>query len=378
MSPLISIENVQALVKMAYLPHASDAFGEKGAHSITVLLDAVKLIYQRCPPEDLKGSMTVLIGMNTTPTTPMIAAWGKPKIFQHYEELGNALSGADPGAHCLIELVPNGTFRFLQREADIDLQTAAADAIVYRYDHGVDRILAKQYDDYVPKVSPILPSNFAKSTLNSLEEALTHYSSLALNTKCRILADVWEGGVDGPRLVLVNRPEAIMRNSLIQALQTVLRDANARPEHNTDETKPVDIRVEWFASSAAALIEVKWLGRSTAKSRKSTGKTTYTDYGPRRAQEGADQLADYLDREMRHTASTSTRGYLVVFDARRKNICSATDPLNQADAMYFEKYSLEYAPDHAKLRTDFAQPVRFFLNPRKSHFATTWPNGNVG
>lgn len=51
-------------------------------------------------------------------------------------------------------------------------------------------------------------------------------------------------GVDGPRLVLVNRPESIMRDSLIQALQLVLRDANARPEHNTDETKPVDVRVE--------------------------------------------------------------------------------------------------------------------------------------
>jgi hypothetical protein len=60
--------------------------------------------------------------------------------------------------------------------------------------------------------------------------------------------DVWEDGVDGPRLVLVNRPESIRRDSLVQALRLLLRDANARPEHNTDETEPVDIRVDWILS----------------------------------------------------------------------------------------------------------------------------------
>lgn len=368
---MINLENVQALVKMAYLPHASDAFGDDGARAIAKLLDAVKLIFQRYPPESLRGTLTVVIGMNATPSLPVIATWGGPAVFYSYEELGNALVGASAGAHCLVELVPDGTFRFLQLGTDIDLKAAASDALVYRYDSGVDRILAKHHDDYIQKVSPILSSNFANSTLSSLEEALSRYSEFALETKCRILADVWEGGVDGPRLVLVNRPESIMRDSLIQALQLMLRDANARPEHNTDETKPVDIRVEWFASGAAALVEVKWLGRSTAVPRKPTPVVTYTDYGPSRAQEGADQLADYLDREVRYTASTGTRGYLVVFDARRNNVRGAADPLNHADALYFANDALKFDPDHTKLREDFAQPVRFFLNPRKSHFAST-------
>lgn len=366
---MINYENVQTLVRMAYLPHASDAFGEQGARAITTLLDSVKLIYQRCPPEGLRGTLTVVIGMKTTPVAPMVATWGSPTRMQCYEELGTALAGASAGAHCVIELVPDGTFRFLQLLTDIDLQCAATDALVYRHDNGVDRILAKHHDDYVQKVSPILASNFANPTLNSLEDAFSRYSAIALESKCHILADVWEGGVDGPRLVLVNRPESIMRDSLIEALMYLLRDANARPEHNTDETKPVDIRVEWFASGAAALIEVKWLGRSTAVPRRPTTTGTYTDYGPRRAQEGADQLADYLDREVRHTASTATRGYLVVFDARRENVRGATDPLNRADAMHFANDVLEYDPDHATSRDDFAPPLRFFLNPRQSHFA---------
>lgn len=366
---MINLENVQALVRMAYLPHASEAFGEQGARAITTLLDAVKLIYQRYPPESLRGTLTVIIGMDTTPSSPMIAACGTPSVFQRYEELGSALASASAGAHCLIELMPDSTFRFLQLGADIDLKAAASNALVYRYDNGVDRILAKHHDDYVQKVSPILSSNFANATLSSLDAALARYSEFALETKCRILANIWEGGVDGPRLVLVNRPESIMRDSLIQALQLVLRDANARPEHNTDETKPVDIRVEWFGSGAAALVEVKWLGRSTAATRKPTTEVTYTEYGPPRAQEGANQLADYLDRELRHTASTSTRGYLVIFDARRKNVKGAADALDQTNAMYFSNDVINYNPDHAASREDFAAPIRFFLNPRKSHFA---------
>lgn len=366
---MINLENVKALAKMAYLPHASEAFGDHGTSAIATLLDTVRLIYQRYPPECLRGTLTVVIGMSATPSMPMIGTWGGPTVFNGYEELGVALAGAGSGAHCLVELVPDGTFRFLQLGTDIDLKAAARDALVYRYDHGDERILAKHHDDHIQKISPIFSSNFANATLSSLEEALSRYGDFVRETRCRILADVWEGGVDGPRLVLVNRPESIMRDSLIQALQFMLRDANARPEHNTDETKPVDIRVEWFASGAAALVEVKWLGRSTAASRKPTTGVTYTDYGPSRAQDGADQLADYLDREIRHTASTATRGYLVVFDARRKNVRGATDPLSHTDALHFANDVLKYDPDHAKSRDDFAPPVRFFLNPRKSHFA---------
>lgn len=365
---MINLANVQALMTAAYVPHASEAFGEPGVQAITELLDAVKLIYQRCPPELLRGTLTVIVGIHTTPDTPAVAAWGESHRYQRYDQIGTALAAVAAGSHCVIERVPDGTFRFLRLDTDIDLRVAAADALVYRYDDGIERILAKNYDDYIQRVASILASNFANPTLSSLEDALAFYADFALETKCRILANVWEGGVDGPRLVLVNRPESFMRDSLVQALRCLLRDANARPEHNTDETKPVDIRVDWFASGAAALIEVKWLGRSTARPRVPVPRPTYTDYGPARAQEGADQLADYLDRETRHSASTTTRGYLAVFDVRRRNVRGAADQLTKADAMYFANDALHFCPDHTQLREDFEKPVRFFLNPRKSHF----------
>lgn len=52
---MINLENVQALVRMAYLPHASEAFGEPGARAITALLDAVKLIYCAIRPKVWAG-----------------------------------------------------------------------------------------------------------------------------------------------------------------------------------------------------------------------------------------------------------------------------------------------------------------------------------
>jgi hypothetical protein len=366
---VINLENVQKIVSMAYLPHATDAFGDAGARSIVLLLDAVKLMFMRCPPESIVGTVTVLVGMSATPNSPVLGAFGVPTTPAGFEQIGLLLARAPPGHHCFLEMMPDGTYRYLQSATDIDITAIAADALVYRYHDGVDRILAKGYDDYVVKVSPLALSNFAHPTLKNLEDALEYYSRYILETRCRILADVWEGGVDGPRLVLKNKPEALMRDSLVQALQFLLRDANARPEHNTDETKPVDVRVEWFGSGASAMIEVKWLGRSTAVSRNAASGPTYTEYGPRRAQEGADQLADYLDREARHTSSTTTRGYLAIFDARRKDVKGPADALTSANALHFLNDDLIYNPDHSMSRSDFATPIRFFLNPRKSHFA---------
>lgn len=365
---MFTIENVQALVTKAYLSHAQSAFGEPGADAIKALLNSVKLIYQRCPPESLSGTMTVVVGVEATPLTPAIAVLGALKRTTDYAEIGRFLVDCPSGSHAVIEIASDGSFRYLSLSQDLDLTAIAQSAVVYRFDGDSERILAKQFEDFILSVSPLLKSNFAVPTLHKLEDAFDFYSRYVLETKCRILKDVWEGGVDGPRLVLVNKPEARMRDSLAQALELVLRDATVKPEQNTDETKPVDIRVNWFASGATALIEVKWLGKSTAKSRTPGPEPTYTEYGNPRAQEGADQLADYMDREVRHSDAIVPTGYLVVFDARRRGTKGAADLLAESDAMAFANDILAYDPDHTKLRRDFADPVRFFMNPRRSLF----------
>lgn len=344
------------------------AFGDEGANGIRTLLNGVKLIFQRCPPEKVAGTLTVVVGVQATPLAPAIAALGSLASCADYADVGRFLIANPPASHAVVEILSDGSFRVLALTDDIDLKALAQSALVYRFDPTAERILAKDYEDFILSVSPMLLSNFATPTLSSLEEAFDHYARYALETNCRLLKEIWEGGVDGPRLVLVNKPEAKMRDSLAQALELLLRDVTVKPEQNTDETKPVDVRVSWFASGATALIEVKWLGRSTAKSKDPTAGTTYTEYGLTRAQSGADQLADYMDREVRHSGAIAPTGYLVVFDARRKGVKGADDALTAADAMAFANDTIDLDPDHSKTRTDFAPPVRFFLNPRKSHF----------
>jgi len=313
------------------------------------------------------------VGIDATPINPAINSLGVSSKSESYEEVGRFLLSAAADTHSVIEKVKDGSFRQICLKDDFDLKTLAQTCLVYRYESETERIMAKEFNDFIPKLSSVMKSNFAKPTLASLEDALERYGlQMALHSKCKILAAIWEDGVDGSRLILVNRPEKFMRDSLVQALSCLLTtDATVRPEHNTDETKPVDIRVDWFSSKAAAIIEIKWLGKSLAKSRSNTGSAnpTYTEYGLARAQDGASQLADYLDRDVRHANSTnSTQGYLVIFDARRKHAKTPNEALSKKDALHFANANIDYEPDYAKNRSDFAPPYRFFLTPRESHF----------
>lgn len=316
----------------------------------------------------MPGTLTVLIGIQATPLAPAISSLGTPTACSDYAEVGRFVVANPSDSHSVVEIMGDGSFRLLALTDEIDLKALAQTALIYRFDRVAERILAKDHEDFVPSVSPMLMSNFAVPTLSSLEEAFDYYARYVLESNCRVLKDVWEGGVDGPRLVLVNKPESRMRDSLIQALEMLLREVTVKPEQNTDETKPVDIRVHWFASGATALIEVKWLGKSTAKPHDPSAGPSYTEYGTPRAQAGANQLADYMDREVRHSGAVAPNGYLAVFDARRKDCKGPTDPLTEADAMAFANDVISLNPDHSKTRGDFAPPVRFFLNPRKSYF----------
>ena len=82
---------------------------------------------------------------------------------------------------------------------------------------------------------------------------------------------------------------------------------SVRQEHNTDETRPVDLVVDWFGVKLRALIEIKWMGKSLTMD---SDGTRFTTYGEARAQEGAGQLADYLAREQSTDPNVRLRGYL--------------------------------------------------------------------
>ena len=368
---MINVESVKKLVGSAYHLHARNAFGEEGVQGVNDLLNSVRMLYQRCPPECLKGQLTIFLGLQgVTPLAPAISAFGSTISVSEYADFAPLILNVDDGVEILIEIVSDGTFKLLVIREDFDLNFLAQRGLVYRFESGTERILAKEFSAFVPKVSNILLSNFSEPTLANLDEALKRYAKeMVLESQCRILRDVWEGGVEGPRLVLVNKPESLMRDSLCHALSLLLRDVSVRPEQNTDETKPVDIRVEWFGSGASALIEVKWLGKARAKPKAGQGEETFTEYSRSRAQEGSRQLADYLDRQLRHSIATAPRGYLVVFDARRRHVKGANDCLSKEDAFWYESDEIEYSPDYSKVRSDFEAPIRFYMRHRVSNLS---------
>jgi hypothetical protein len=148
-----------------------------------------------------------------------------------------------------------------------------------------------------------------------------------------------------------------MQRSLWRYLRNTMRGTNRvveiDREQPVDGRRPPDIKITWSQTKRIALIEVKWMGQSVNDV--GTGISSFaTDESD--ANEGAQQLADYLDANFRRSPQHQTKGYLVVFDARRRNLGFSTAELSYDDAMEYLMREIEWAPDHSN-RHDFATPL---------------------
>ncbi len=83
---------------------------------------------------------------------------------------------------------------------------------------------------------------------------------------------------------------------------------------------------------------------------------------PPRAREDSRQLATYLDLYHVETPDEEARGYLVVFDARRRRLSLPSTVLPAADATHFRHGEVPYEDDVIS-RPDFEYPIRFFCEP---------------
>lgn len=259
-----------------------------------------------------------------------------------------------------LQVLPDGELWFWPRLVP-DLGSLADAAVVYHFAGGdffyLDGGLAS-----VPNPTGF-PSVFGLPTFIDLDRALRYYAdAMARHSTCRILQRVW---FDQARILLVNRPEKIMRTSLAQYLRCTLRDhelIEVREEQNVDESHPVDVKISWSMSNRIALIEVKWLGYSISID-KSHVSTIYSDP---RAQDGADQLARYLESNLERVPRHISRGYLVVYDARRDGVVRDTliQDIDHETAQHYADIELTYDPRHEEDRIDFAPPARFYLAPR--------------
>lgn len=338
---------MREIVEGLYTTMIVDQHGSAGAVALKKLLLALHQIYDHVEPESVVGPIVVFKPLlDTERPLPEADALSVTDVTSLAQNASGPIA---------IQILDNGCL-LLWRQYPISAESLAAVSVVYEYHKRNEYFYAKARKQSVPKFAPGFPSIFATPTFSELKTALEGYKTrMARHSSCIILAAAW---LDGNRLFFRTKPESTMRNSLWQFLHSTLR-AEVRPEQNVDETHPVDIKVTWTFSNRLALIEIKWLGASMD----SSGAVT-TKYTQSRALEGAQQLADYLDSNRRLAPNYITRGYLVVVDGRRKGLVETTKTVNRSDGMHYETKEIKYNPAFHRIREDFDEPIRFFIEPK--------------
>jgi hypothetical protein len=258
----------------------------------------------------------------------------------------------------VVEVCSDGTLRYV-KNAVLNLASLSEGAIIYIYrdkhDHfiikGVTKTLENPYG-YV--------TWFGMPTYRELGDALEEYKRRIVKTcNCDILSRSWRDGADGPRLFFTQGPEKLMRKSLTAFLNAFLRGTEVDEENPADDSHPVDITVSWTFYSRIALIEIKWLGQSSADD----GHIT-ADHKEPRANAGAKQLAEYIDEKYGRNPLHLVRGYLVVIDGRRRNLSAGHTSISREDGFYYKDSEITYNPAYHQVRMDFEPPTRMFADPK--------------
>jgi hypothetical protein len=191
-----------------------------------------------------------------------------------------------------------------------------------------------------------------------LTEALLRYKDEKIrNSSCALFKKCW--GTDRNRIFFINGPEEQMQESLEQNLKSSLKKVDIVREYNLGASKPVDIHVYWRGANRAAMIEIKWLGRS----KNSKGKLSAL-YSDKRANEGAVQIKEYLDKANSDTPTRITKGVLVLIDGQRNGVSKGTTTISTANGMFHSNKEIVFDADK-KFATikNYMKPIRMFAEP---------------
>ena len=166
---------------------------------------------------------------------------------------------------------------------------------------------------------------------------------------------------DVNHIYFVNKPEEPIQISLAQYLNDSLRGVNVVREYNLGASKPVDVRVFWREANRAALIEVKLMGRSL----KQNGDVNSYEYTNQRANEGMEQIKEYIDLGDSDSPNVITKGYLIVVDGRRNNVAKKISEISVTDGMYYSKTELDISPGlkFYDSHKNIVKPIRMFAEP---------------
>lgn len=343
----IDLDKLVALNANLYTSATRSAFGDNGLEALQQLIGAIVRIYRRVDPMLRTHELVLFADAGVTP----VVLPGSPRRVLLIGNLADELDDA-----CIARVNADNSLDIYPLDASA-LAALSQNAVVYHHHGKVEKFVVRGTDYRL--VNPITGygSVFCKPTFSSLATALDSYRvHTAAHTSCEILKDAWN---EPARWFFKLKPERIMRKSLVQYLRNVLSDAEVRPEQHVDESHPVDVKVSFALTDLRAIIEIKWLGDSVDD----TGKIT-TGYTQARAVAGAKQLAEYLDSSCEWGPNVKARGYLVVFDARRKGLVSGITTLPPAHALHYKDEDITYSPDYSTIRKDFEVPVRMYMYPK--------------
>jgi hypothetical protein len=343
MSDEIDYDAVARLAAEACEVLIPKTFGLAGGESLRNVVTAVRRLYHIFDPSYCEGRIIVFQVVDP-----------QNRVQHEGSDVIEARLQRDLRQGAIIEVLHNGGVRFVADQT-LTPEVLSETAVVYEYAAGEERFVANFDSRRVPNVVRGNQSSFALPAFVSVKDALHVYAeNFVRQSQCRVFSGVW---YDDRRLWLRAKPEKTMRQSLEQFLRGRLR-AQVMPEQNVDESHPVDIRVAFDLPKRLALIEIKWLGQS----RQGDGvvATAYTEV---RARKGADQLAGYLEAQHAQTPDVALRGYLVVIDARRRNLAETSTTISHEDGLYYAAREITYDPECHKTRIDFEVPFRMFAEP---------------
>ncbi len=342
-------ENIEQVCNEIHVPMVQAVFGNAGVDAVFQIMETAKTLYKHVEPERIGGRVVIyqVVQLQTSSAAPLPAGPAAD-----FAGLANR-SLAD----LAFEIAADGCAyaRTLRQQT---LEDLAQSAVVYHYSAGREEFIAGSQRKPVLRLDPSARSQFSVPTFSNLREALQHYARENVReSTCYVFQKVWH---DQKRLFLKAKPEETIRNSLTQFLRNRLgAEHDVWPEQNVDESHPVDVRVKpRFTNNRLMLIEIKWLGSSLAEDGHITAR-----HGNPRAQEGADQLAQYLDDQLRFAPSNVIQGYYVIIDGRRKDLQEGATSITQRDGMFFENQELAFDPAYHEIRQDFDHPYRMFAKP---------------
>ena len=343
---MYDIDKMRRIVENTYVRDVREKYGAEGTASLVELTEFLVQLYRRIDPSSRRDPLMVCRAIGGQ-SIPFIEA--PTHSLQSIAHIQHHLDGP-----CCIEVLGSGALHVYPL-GSVSISAASERAVVYRFGAGEERLFVK--DASFALINPLteLASVFARPTFSSLQAALANFAVRMRDSSCEIVKGVW---ADPKRLFFKIKPEMTMRKSLNNFLSNVLQDAEVRPEQNVDESHPVDVKVSWVYSDQRALIEIKWMGDS----RDPAGNVT-TKYRDARANEGAKQLADYLDKANEWAPGVRVRGHLVVLDGRRKALAASNSAISTSDGLHYRDLEVTYSPDYAASRTDFAPPSRMFMAP---------------